>query len=241
MNNTPNNETVVKTLEFRLLRADEIDVRVQSVKEKGAILLLYKDARVDMNILDETVGALNWQRSHAVVNDNLFATISIYNSTTGQWISKQDVGVESKTEKEKGEASDSFKRAGFNWGIGRELYTSPFIFVSGTKDSFKYAEFRVKEITYNDKREIKDLVIVDKNNKVVFTTKATKTTKEPINKEPTNDKTNKLEMIKKLYPIEAIPTILGYYKVDNLRDLAVETLDIIIANAKRKQKLDDVK
>nr|DAG65934.1 MAG TPA: DNA REPAIR PROTEIN RAD52 HOMOLOG-BINDING PROTEIN, DNA REPAIR, DNA.7A [Caudoviricetes sp.] len=112
---------------FRDLRADEIDVRVAMCKENGCSLLLYKDARCDMNILDETVGATNWQRQHT--RDNANCIVSIWDEDKKQWISKEDTGTESMTEKEKGQASDSFKRACFNWGIGRELYTSPFIWI----------------------------------------------------------------------------------------------------------------
>lgn len=101
---------------FRKLRANEIDVRVASVSAKGVSLLLYKDARCDMNILDETVGPMNWQRGHQIIGDRLYCTVSIYDENKGIWISKQDVGTESYAEKEKGQASDSFKRACFNWG-----------------------------------------------------------------------------------------------------------------------------
>ncbi|PRR85553.1 hypothetical protein [Clostridium luticellarii] len=164
--------------EIRLLNADEIEVRVQSVKSNGCILLLYKDARVDMRILDETYGPTGWQREHQLINNNLFCTISIWDDEKKQWIKKQDVGVESYTEKEKGQASDSFKRAGFNVGIGRELYTAPFIWVNlqagevkdkGDKSYINpHLHFRVKSIAYNDKREIEKLDIVDNNNVVRF-------------------------------------------------------------------------
>jgi len=121
-------------MRFRALRADEIDVRIGTVGAKGVSLLLYKDARVDMQILDETVGAERWQRKHDLINGNLFCSVGIYVAPEdapayGQWIWKQDVGTESNTEAVKGEASDSFKRACTNWGIGRELYTAPFIFL----------------------------------------------------------------------------------------------------------------
>lgn len=115
---------------IRSLRADEIECRVSTASEKGVSLLLYKDARVDMRILDETYGPMNWKRSHQLIGDNLYCTIEVRDRETGDWIGKQDVGTESNTEKEKGQASDSFKRAGFNWGIGRELYTAPFIWVN---------------------------------------------------------------------------------------------------------------
>ena len=150
--------------EFRLLRADEIECRIASINEKGLTLLLYKDARVDQNLLDETFGMFNWQRSHQVIDGNLYCTVSIWDEDKSQWISKQDVGTESYTEKEKGQASDSFKRACFNFGIGRELYTAPFIWVSKddcniTSDKKCYDKFKVTEIGYNDKREINALVI----------------------------------------------------------------------------------
>lgn len=166
----------------RALLPDEISCRVQQVTDnKGAIILLYKDARVDMNILDETYGAMNWKREHQTIDGNLYCTISVWDEAKGQWVSKQDVGTESYTEATKGEASDAFKRAGFNWAIGRELYTGPFIFVnledgewsinqrSGKpQTTFKFG-LSVKEITYTDKREIKTLVLVDKNGKERFT------------------------------------------------------------------------
>ena len=113
-----------------LLTAADIECRVQSVSrarsgQVGAVLLLYKDARVDMRILDQVFGPGNWARTHEVINGNLFCNIDIWDAQKGVWVRKQDVGVESNTEKEKGQASDAFKRAGFNVGIGRELYTGP--------------------------------------------------------------------------------------------------------------------
>lgn len=161
-------------MSIRLLRADEIDVRVQSIskEDKGAVLLLYKDARVDMNILDETFGPENWQRNHEVINGNLFCNVGV--KVKGEWVWKQDVGVESYAEKEKGQASDSFKRACFNWGIGRELYTGPFVWIPNMDDMKGgkcYTKFKVREISYNDKREIVSLVIVDDKNRTRYTYK----------------------------------------------------------------------
>lgn len=160
---------------FRLLRADEIEARIQSVKSNGCVVLLYKDARCDMNILDETIGAENWQRNHEVINGNLFCNVGInIKNEDGfdHWIWKQDVGTESNTEKEKGQASDSFKRACFNWGIGRELYSSPFIWITLESSEITngkcYLKFIVKEIGYNEKEEINKLVIVDENGKERF-------------------------------------------------------------------------
>lgn len=150
--------------EIPLLTANDIECRIQSVNDKGAVLLLYKTARADMRILDEVVGSMNWQRHHEVVNGNLFCTISIYDPDKGQWVSKQDCGVPSNTQGEKGEASDAFKRAGFSWGIGRELYDSPFIWISGKVG--KYDRFHVTEIQYDrEKREFTRLAICDDKGK----------------------------------------------------------------------------
>ena len=145
----------MEKLEFRMLKADEIDCRVGATTDKGCSLLMYKDARVDMRLLDEVVGAMNWKREHQLINDNLFCTVSIKDPETGEWVSKQDVGVESNTEKEKGQASDAFKRACFNWGIGRELYTCPFVWINLGENEYKDGK-----VSY--------LVIIDENGKERF-------------------------------------------------------------------------
>jgi hypothetical protein len=141
-------------MEFRLLRADEIEARIARITNYSVSILLYKDARCDMRILDETVGPENWQRNHEVINGNLFCNVGIL--TENGWVWKQDVGTESYTEATKGEASDSFKRACFNWGIGRELYTAPKIDFKTSeckvKDGKCYDRFRVDEIQYDDNR-----------------------------------------------------------------------------------------
>ena len=152
-------------MKFRDLTAEDIEVRIQSVKEKGLVLLLYKNARVDMNILDETVGTENWQREHYECKGNLFCRVGIKtpvkdNDLLPEWVWKSDCGVESNTEAQKGEASDSFKRACFNWGIGRELYTSPLIRVSPKYCNIKtvnnypkcYDKFSVEKIIIENKQ-----------------------------------------------------------------------------------------
>lgn len=148
-------------MNFRDLTANEIEVRIGQVKANGVVLLLYKDARCDMNILDETVGAENWQRQHYECKGNLFCQVGI--KCDDEWTFKSDCGTESNTEKEKGEASDSFKRACVNWGIGRELYTSPFIWIPTTDNkgqlNYKspdgkkcYDKFVVEAIKIENKR-----------------------------------------------------------------------------------------
>jgi len=159
-------------LEFRLLRADEIEARVSRATEKGVSLLLYKDARCDMNILDETVGPLNWQRHHS--RDNANCIVSIWDDEKKQWIEKEDTGTESNTEAEKGLASDSFKRSCTNFGIGRELYTAPFIWIPAEDcnikkklNSDKYEcldKFEVVSILYEEGcRKIKSVEIGNRN------------------------------------------------------------------------------
>lgn len=172
---------------FRKLRAEEIDCRVSQIEKNWCTLLLYKDARVDQNILDETVGCMNWQKRY--VRDNANCIVGIWDEEKKQWVEKEDTGTESNTEAEKGLASDSFKRACFNWGIGRELYTAPSIFIFPRKDIkykdkvkevdefYEYKEgkyttktrFNVEIITYDDLGNIKDLIIRDNKGNERFT------------------------------------------------------------------------
>lgn len=153
-------------MKFRNLRADEIEVRVQSVKANGLIALLYKDARCDMNILDETVGVENWERHHFEVKGNLFCALKIRfpryeKNADGEtvligydWVEKCDCGVESNMEAVKGESSDSFKRAAFCFGIGRELYSAPFIWIPKDKCNIEngkcFDKFSVEKIRIED-------------------------------------------------------------------------------------------
>ena len=203
---------------FRLLEANEIDVRVQTFREAngdkpaGCSLLLYKDARVDQNILDEAFGIFGWKRTHQLIGDRLYCTVEVRNPDTGEWIAKQDVGTESNAEKEKGQASDSFKRACFNLGIGRELYTAPFIWLN--EGSFKsskgkdgkpttFDKFAVTEIGYTD-GIISSLEIINKSmgNKVVF-----KLGGESVKPLPTlpEEKAPKKNSKKAAAPVEAAP------------------------------------
>lgn len=144
-------------LKFRHLNADELEARVSTVSDKGCSILIYKNARVDMKVLDETVGAMNWQRDHKEIKGNMYAGVGIWDSDKAQWVWKWDCGTENYTEKEKSEASDSFKRAGFNWGIGRALYTCPFIWFKANQVNLAdrggkpttYDTFHVDAIEYN--------------------------------------------------------------------------------------------
>lgn len=176
-------------MKFRGLKAEEIEIRVGSVGEHGASLLLYQDARCAMTILDETLGAENWQRDHKEVKGNLYCGIGIWDDQKKDWIWKWDCGTESFSEKEKGESSDSMKRAAVNVGIARELYTSPFIFIKGVsqsngkdqrgRDQYELTQegkklingARVTEIEYEETehaRKIKSLTICDRNGNVIY-------------------------------------------------------------------------
>lgn len=168
-------------LKFRPLKAEEIECRINQIKEgkeehKGkyfAICLLYKDARCDQRILDETVGAMNWQRKHAEHNNNLFCSVGIYDKDKKEWVWKEDAGAESNMDAQKGHASDSFKRACFNWGIGRELYTPLFIYFQLNKGEWfsdkgkikSNAKFHVKSVTTTGEI-IKQIEIADRRNVV---------------------------------------------------------------------------
>lgn len=224
--------------EIPLLTKEDIECRIQSVNDKGAVLLLYKTARADMRILDEVFGAMNWQRHHEVINGNLFCTISIYDPDKGQWVNKQDCGVPSNTQGEKGEASDAFKRAGFSWGIGRELYDSPFIRISGKVS--KYDRFTVKEIKYSKtERKFTSLVIVDKDGKERYRLNGTKTDR-PKAKKPTDEERRQKgiaaisELVKKNKAEQPFADWLkDTMKVDNLNGLTVEQLGTVYKGFKK--------
>ena len=163
---------------MRLLKPNEIEVKVKQVNKNGCLLLLYKTARVDMAILDEFF-PMAWQSDYKTINGVLYCGIGIQNSNTGEWLWRWDCGIESRDNdgmEKKGEASDAFKRAGFKWGIGRELYTAPFIWakvpteqdengVWRLKDRF--TKFSVDRIDYED-GEISALVISDDKGQVVY-------------------------------------------------------------------------
>lgn len=127
------------------LEIHEIDFRVQSINKGGyATILAYKDARVDINRLDEVCTPLGWKREHS--RDNQNCTVSIWDEKNKQWVGKEDTGAESREQKEKGLASDSFKRACFNWGIGIELYDYPIIQVKLFDNEFKIESYQGKDV-----------------------------------------------------------------------------------------------
>ena len=165
---------------FPTLTKDQIEVKVKKVTQGGALLLLYKTARTDYDILDDVLGPDGWKVEYSEIKGNLYCTLSIWSDARGEWISKQNCGTESREDGEgnekKGEASDAMKRAGVTLGIGRELYTSPVIYANvptvpkgnGYELADRYQTFDVKEIGYDDARRINRLIIVDNKGAQVF-------------------------------------------------------------------------
>lgn len=209
---------------FRLLKADEIEVKVKQIKANGSVFLLYKTARTDMDLLDEAVGSMGWQSEYKVVNDNLYAGIGIHNKELG-WVWKWDCGIESRADGEgnekKGEASDAFKRAGFKWGIGRELYTSPFIWISsdvlpteqrGNGYALKgFPKLSVKKIEYIDKK-ISMLELVDEKGRVVYTFNSNTEVKVAPVKEQFGLRSDVQKMIDTVNSVDGLRNIFALYK-----------------------------
>lgn len=232
---------------FRKLNASEIDARVATVTEKGCSILLYKDARVDQNILDETVGTMNWQRSHQLIGDRLYCTVSVWDAEKGQWISKQDVGTESYTEKEKGQASDSFKRACFNLGIGRELYTAPFIWIGSSMVKLvekngkftTYDKFRVKSIGYDKEGNINKLTIVNDKNVVVYTYGKPETEEEKMIAGG-SEKLSSVQAKAMLARLEKfnvdIPLLLKQLDINSIEDMTLSQMADINKKLEKKEK-----
>ncbi|MBQ0074512.1 MAG: hypothetical protein KBT34_09985 [Prevotella sp.] len=217
-------------MKFRDLTASEVECRVATASEKGVSLLLYKDARCDMRILDETVGAEYWQRKHELINGNLFCSVGIYNKELQQWIWKQDVGTESYTEKEKGQSSDSFKRSCFCWGIGRELYTAPFIWVKAEMKQNNgrwttYDKFDVSEMVVEDGTITKLQIVNSNTKKVVFTYGTAE--KDKVTTQIPARYMDKLVSTLKDNEIE-LTTIYKLYKVSDLSELNLSSLNNIM-------------
>lgn len=149
----------------RLLRADEIEVRVaHSVGDKKCHLL-YIDSRAVTKFLDEWVGWNNWTTEFYPVNNQIVGKMGIWDDSKNMFIWKSDVGSESNIEAEKGLISDCYKRMLVRFGV-TELYSAPDILLPD--DGFGNKGYKVSEIEYNDKREITHLVIVNRFNKEVY-------------------------------------------------------------------------
>lgn len=228
---------------IRNLRADEIECRVGTISDKGLSLLIYKNSRVDQNILDETYGTMGWSRKHEKIGDSIFCTVSVKNEN-GEWISKQDVGNESFAESVKGAASDSFKRACFNWGIGRELYTSPFVWIPAEKvdirhDGKKYIvkdTFTVSKFECDDRKNIVCLEISNQRGQMVYSFvdkgKANATIKTAL---------SKVQEFKLLSEMERTGVsekdILERYKLKSMESMTTEIYDRVMAALERTKNL----
>lgn len=213
---------------IRNLRADEIEVRVgqliytdaSKTAIKGVCVLLYKDARCDMNILDEVFGAMNWQCEYT--RDNRNCMVSIWDPGKSQWIIKEDTGTESETEAEKGLASDAFKRACVKVGIGRELYTSPKRMFIPTND--KYIKLDVKSISYKknengEEMKVIDAVeIVDVKGNVVYQYQA----KKGITSAPIAPKSEELQVLHTPTKAQKIEAAKNYLIKANDKELNLE-------------------
>jgi hypothetical protein len=239
---------------------ENIQFRIQSISAKGwCTVLAYKDARYDMNMLDKVVGAENWQKRYEMISGNLHCHVGIYNDKIGEWIWKSDVGTESMTEATKGQASDAFKRACFNWGIGRELYDFPRIFLQLKESEFTVAGSKAKQSfglnmhdwTWVVEREsdesIKKLYAVDENaemrydsSRSVFMNKpdGTKAPATPPNqpvREPAQTTTKFDAAMKKL--VEGIKTVPELEKNWKDNPKLHSNKDYITSITKMKKKL----
>ena len=217
---------------IRLLKASEIECRIGTINEKGLSILLFKDARVDQKLLDETFTPMGWKRSHQSIDGNLYCTVSVWDEEKGQWIDKQDVGTMGNEEKEKSQASDSFKRACFNWGVGRELYTAPFIWVPAarakilektTANGRKYYtsdRFRVSAIGYSTGREIESLTVVNTSGQEVYTLTAPGQKKKAENRTPNLSGNQMTALEKELQRTGvALEAVLARYQIRDIHEM----------------------
>lgn len=212
----------MKDIVIPTLKPEDIEVKVKKIAQSGTQVLLYKTARTDMEYLDKVFGIGNWQCDYQEIKGNLYCTIAIWDEDKKQWIAKKDCGIESREDGEgnekKGEASDAFKRAGFRVGIGRELYTSPFVFISASKcaveDNKKggyklkdpFTKFAVSDIEYDSNRKVNKLVIVnEKTGEVVYTYGTSSTYKRDSTKNTTKQEAPKQTPPKKETPKQEAP------------------------------------
>lgn len=238
-------------ISFRKLKADEIECRVgQQTKDKSKYsVLLFKTARVDQSFLDEVVGAENWQSEHYQVKDKDFCKIGIRieRGDESEWVWKSDCGSESNIEAEKGEASDAFKRAGFQWGIGRELYSAPKIWLEKEVDQYS---LKVEAISYDDNDKISDLVISGrreghKERETVYSfhngkaekqtpSKQEANTKPKAEPQPDHDTLEKIRDIVEKLEFEGKNTdeILAYYHVKTIGEIPLEKWEKMLAKVR---------
>ena len=154
-----------KIIEWELLKPDDIEIRLATVKNGVAKMLLFQDSRCAVRALDQQFGSFGWQMDYKVVGDQIYGTLSIYDEEKQMWISKSDTGDKSNISEDKGQSSDILKRCIVRWGFATELYTSPKIEIPD--DGYNNTGYRVSEIDYIG-RKISHLVIVNKFGKEAF-------------------------------------------------------------------------
>lgn len=186
----------MRNLEFRTLKAEEIEVRPQSVKNGKATMLLYIDSRAVVSLLNETVGSMNWQSEFYQVGEQTIGKIGIYDEDRDIWVWKSDVGSESNVEAEKGKISDTYKRVLSRWGV-QELYSAPRIVWDD--DGYGNTGYKVSHIEYDNNRNIISLQIVNRWGKEAF--KWTKGTETPqtIQKPVNEPKMDNMTILKEFY------------------------------------------
>lgn len=207
-------------IKFPLLTADDIEVRVGQTKKDGSgfSLLLYKTARTDAKYLDKEIGAMNWQKKFYLLDRTLYCSVGVYNDERNEWVWKDDCGSETQVEAEKGQSSDAFKRAGFAWGIGRELYSAPFIWVNVTDNVTLKTKFVVKSISYDKNNEIETLEIATEKGDVVFSYGLKRKGAEKSQKEPKQESEDGFVDLHNEKPIQT-------HQLSAILDYAVELSD----------------
>lgn len=232
---------------IRNLNPEEIDCRVGAIMEQGISLLLYKDARVDQTILDEVFGIYGWQRRHNIIGNELYCILSIWDDEKQQWVEKEDVGIESDYQKAKGAASDSFKRACFNVGIGRELYSAPFIYIplnkvrmddkngkKAVKDSFS-----VKSIETSTDKIITALEIMNQRGEIVYTYRLNRKQVEPVREEEPQEplSTEEIQLLYMELGRTGVPVqqILSRYGITAIQQMDQKTYKKAISALKRSK------
>ena len=228
----------MKEISFPLLKASEIEVRIGTFnKDKSKCsLLLYKTARVDANVLDKVVGQFNWQKKFYELKGNIYCSVGIYDDERKEWVWKDDCGKESQTEAEKGEASDAFKRAGFAWGIGRELYTAPMIWVDNNGGYYECSKIEYKdgEISYVEIINTKTKEVVYPSKKAPTSVKKTQETSSDRQKmfDKVYDYYNKLDTVRKTQMIAYCEKTFGTNNLYKLTDEQLKQLCTIISKEK---------
>lgn len=155
-----------KIIEWKTLNPEDIEVRVATVKNGKATMLLYQDSRCTMKALDEQFGSFGWSIDYEVIGEQIYGKLSIYDDERGVWVSKMDTGDKSNISEDKGQSSDILKRCAVRWGFARELYTVPKIIMDD--DGYGNSGYKVSHIEYDENRNIISLQIVNKWGKLAF-------------------------------------------------------------------------